>query len=168
MKIRGLKAGIVGGLVGGFVFGVLMSALGTLSQIGELVGRPTTEIAFAVHIVVSAAIGVGYAVVSGFAAKTRRRGLYTGVLYGLAWWFIGPLTVMPLMLGAQWGAQWNVAALANQTPSLVGHLLFGAVLGGTYAHLMSLERRAARRQARRESRRATPNAPISQPRPAHR
>jgi len=148
MKIQGLKSGVFGGLMGGFLFGVLMGVVGTLSQIGELVGRPTTEVAFAIHMLIAATIGAGYAVVSRFAARTRRRGLYTGVLYGLGWWFLGPLTLMPLLLGAPFGSQWNPAAMAGQLPSLVGHLLFGAVLGGTYAHLMSRDRRAARRAAR--------------------
>lgn len=160
MKIHGLKAGIVGGLLGGLAFGVLMSAFGTLTDIGDLVGRPTTEAAFAIHMVVSALVGCGYAVVSGFAAKTRRRGLYTGVLYGLGWWFLGPLTLMPLLLGAELGAQWNTAALAGQLHSLVGHLLFGAILGGTYAHITSRERRAERRERRR--------AAMAEPRHAHR
>jgi hypothetical protein len=42
---------------------------------------------------------------------------------------------MPLMLGMGLGVNWNLAAAVQFLPSLLGHLVFGAVLGTTYARL---------------------------------
>jgi hypothetical protein len=43
-----------------------------------------------------------------------------------------PLTLMPLLMGMGFGVNWNVAAMTQALPSLVGHLVFGIVLGITY------------------------------------
>ena len=50
-----------------------------------------------------------------------------GMLYGLAWWFIGPLTLMPILLGHQ--ATWTIQAADILLPSLLGHLIYGAAIG---------------------------------------
>ena len=48
---------------------------------------------------------------------------------------LGPLTLMPLMLGMGLGVNWNLAAATKFLPSLMGHMIFGAVLGASYARL---------------------------------
>ena len=53
-----------------------------------------------------------------------------GLLYGLVWWFAGPLTLLPLMLTGSF--DWTVAGAAALLPLLVGHLLYGAVTAGVY------------------------------------
>ena len=40
---------------------------------------------------------------------------------------------MPLFMGMGLGVNWNAAAATNMLPSLMGHLVYGAVLGLTYA-----------------------------------
>lgn len=62
--------------------------------------------------------------------------LGAGLGYGLAWWLLGPLTLMPLFLGMGFGVNWNAEAVAQTMPSLMGHLIFGAVLGLTYNRLL--------------------------------
>jgi len=58
-------------------------------------------------------------------------GIASGVSYGILWWLLGPLTLMPLaMMGV--GVNWNVAAMAQAFQSLVGHVVFGVILGMTY------------------------------------
>jgi hypothetical protein len=49
------------------------------------------------------------------------------MLYGLAWWFIGPLTIMPVLLGGT--VTWTMQAADILLPSLLGHLIYGATLG---------------------------------------
>ena len=39
---------------------------------------------------------------------------------------------MPLMMGMGLGVNWNLAAAQTMLPSLMGHVMFGAVLGLTY------------------------------------
>ena len=54
-------------------------------------------------------------------------------VYGFVWWFLGPLTLMPLGLGM--GIQWSAASVSATLPSLTWHLVFGGVLGVSYVAL---------------------------------
>ncbi len=62
-------------------------------------------------------------------------GVGYGLGYGVIWWLLGPLTLMPLFMGMGLGVNWNVAAMTDGMPSLVGHLIYGAVLGSLYVRL---------------------------------
>ena len=42
---------------------------------------------------------------------------------------------MPLFLGMGFGVNWNATAAAAMLPSLVGHLIYGGILGVTYSWL---------------------------------
>ena len=42
---------------------------------------------------------------------------------------------MPFVMGMGLGVNWNLAAMGRAMPSLVGHLIFGAILGVTYRWL---------------------------------
>jgi hypothetical protein len=53
-----------------------------------------------------------------------------GMSYGFFWWILGPLTLMPMLLGAP--PQWTVEAAAGTLGSLIGHLIYGAGLGITF------------------------------------
>lgn len=78
----------------------------------------------------SAVIGGGF----GFLTDLFRSegGIASGAAYGILWWLLGPLTVMPLAMGMGMGVNWNVAAMTEALPSLLGHVVFGVVLGMTY------------------------------------
>jgi hypothetical protein len=56
-----------------------------------------------------------------------------GLVYGLAWWFLGPLTLLPTFLGA--GIQWSLAAALDAYPSLIGHLAYGGATALAYRAL---------------------------------
>lgn len=136
MSLKSLKLGVYGGLAGGLVFGILMGMMGVLPMIGKMVGFPSTTAGFAVHLLISAVIGAGFAVLLGPIARELKGALGAGLGYGLAWWFLGPLTLMPLFMGMGFGVNWNVEAAAQAMPSLMGHLIFGAVLGLTFNRLV--------------------------------
>jgi hypothetical protein len=57
------------------------------------------------------------------------------MLYGAAWWVIGPLTLMPYIMGQGLGANWTVELATALFPSLIGHLVFGTVLGVVFGAL---------------------------------
>ncbi len=42
---------------------------------------------------------------------------------------------MPLFMGMGFGVNWNLGAATSLMPSLMGHLIYGAILGSTYARL---------------------------------
>ena len=132
---RELKWGAYGGVAGGLIFGGMMGVMGMLPMIGSMIGQPTAVVGFVVHMVNSAIIGAGFAIVLGRFVSGTASGLGTGLAYGGAWWILGPLTLMPLFMGMPFGVNWNAAAAAAMLPSLVGHLMFGSVLGVTYTWL---------------------------------
>ncbi len=133
MSTRELKWGAYGGLAGGLIFGMLMGMMGMLPMIGSMIGQPTAAAGFAVHMANSVIIGVGFAIVLGRFVSGTPSGVGIGLAYGGVWWILGPLTLMPLLMGMGLGVNWNAAAAAAMLPSLVGHLVYGGVLGLVYA-----------------------------------
>ena len=131
MFAKRIKHGIVGGLVGGAVFGMMMAMMGMLPMIGKMVGMPNAIVGFLVHMVISASIGASFGVLAGPIVTGRLSGLVSGAVYGMIWWVFGPLTMMPLMMGM--GVNWNLGAAQAMLPSLMGHVIFGLLLGLVYS-----------------------------------
>ncbi len=140
MSLKSIKHGIYSGLAGGVVFGAMMAMMGMLPMIGNMVGIPSATAGFFVHMVISAIIGAKFAVLLGWVASGARGGLGPGLVYGLAWWMLGPLTLMPFFMGMGLGVNWNLAAMGQAMPSLMGHLIFGAILGVSYRWLQTRTR----------------------------
>ena len=152
MNTRSILHGVYGGLAGGLVFGIMMAMMGTLPMIGKMIGQPNATTGFLLHMVNSAVIGAGFAIVVNrikaghrAGARSRTAALVRGLVYGGVWWVLGPLTLMPLFLGMGFGVNWNLTAGAAMLPSLLGHMIYGAILGLTYGALQS--RAAATRTA---------------------
>ena len=135
MSTRELKLGAYGGIVGGLLFGAMMGFMGMLPMIGSMVGQPTAGAGFVVHMANSVIIGVGFAILLGRLVSGTPSGVGLGLAYGGVWWILGPLTLMPLFMGMGFGVNWNAAAAVAMLPSLVGHLMYGGVLGLVYAAL---------------------------------
>ena len=131
------SAGAVAGLVGGLVFGMMMGMMGMLTVIAGMVGSSSPIVGFLVHMAMSAMIGAGYGVVLGSLATSTMRGLASGAAYGMAWWVIGPLTMMPLMMGMGFGSQWTSSAITAALPSLMGHVIYGLILGFAFFRMQS-------------------------------
>ncbi len=128
MNAKTLKWGVYGGLAGGVVFGAIMGVMGMLPMIGKMVGQPSAAAGAVVHLANSAIIGAGFPVVLGRFVSSVGSGLTAGLLYGGTWWFLGPLTLMPLFMGMGLGVNWTAAAAAAMLPSLGGHLIYGSNL----------------------------------------
>jgi len=128
-----LLSGAVAGLAGGLPFGIMMTLMGSIKMIASMLGSQSVLVGWAVHLMISAGIGVGFALLFSSSTLRRRNYLGRGAFYGAIWWFLGPLTMMPLMMGMPLG--WNFAAMSATIPSLIGHLVFGIVLGGVFARL---------------------------------
>jgi uncharacterized membrane protein YagU involved in acid resistance len=119
--------GIVGGLAGGVVFGMLMGMMGMLPMVAMVVGSESALIGFVYHMFNSAVIGAGYGIVFGSQSHTYSQGALWGFLYGAIWWVLGPLLLMPLLMGMP-------LFMINQMTlmSLVGHLIYGLITGAVY------------------------------------
>lgn len=129
--------GIAGGLAGGVVFGVMMTAMGMIAMVGMLVGSESAAVGWVVHLAISAFIG------ATFGLLTARRPAGTGALvglgaaYGLLWWVLGALLLMPARMGMP---PFQVDTMALN--SLIGHVAYGLVLGLVVALLARRRRHA--------------------------
>lgn len=129
--------GVGSGLAGGVVFGFLMGMMGMLPMVAKLVGSGSAVVGFGVHLVISATIGATYGLLVADRLPERSASLIAGAAYGFFWWLLGPLTLMPWMLGMGFGTQWTLAAAVQADLSLMGHLLYGVVLAFTYHRLQA-------------------------------
>jgi hypothetical protein len=123
-----LVAGVVGGLVGGVVFGVLMQLTGMIPMVAMLVGSESVAVGWLVHLFNSALFGAIYAALLGRWADRLGTGAGLGMAYGVIWWVLGALLIMPVWLGMP---AFVFNAMAWQ--SLMGHLIYGLLLGVVYA-----------------------------------
>ena len=137
MTVKSLQHGLYGSLIGGVIFGAMMGMMGMLPMIGAMAGAPSAAVGFAVHLVISAIIGVGFVLAVTALGRAHTAGVGAGLAYGFAWWVLGPLTLMPLFMGMGFGVNWTVSAAAAAAPSLMGHFVFGGVLGATYHWLQT-------------------------------
>ena len=139
---RGALPGAAAGLFGGLAFGAAKAWLGDLPTVASIVRASSAEVGFLVHMVIAAIVGAGF----GLLVRNQRGGggemLFWGMTYGTLWWFLGPLSLLPLILGGT--VAWNVASAQAAFPSLVGHLWYGAVTGLAYAVLRRRENAVAR------------------------
>ncbi len=129
MSVSRISYGIVGGLLGGVVFGVLMQAVDMMPMVAMLVSSESIAVGWVVHLAISAFIGASFAVLA------HRSGVGTlvalGIGYGIVWWVLGALILMPARLGMDIFT-FNTTAWQ----SLMGHVLFGGVLGVVFAMLV--------------------------------
>lgn len=131
-----LLAGVVGGLAGGLLFGVLMQMMGMISMVAMLVGTEAAAVGWLVHLAISAFIGATFALIFAPVAKRVVSALFLGMGYGVVWWVLGGLVLMPARLGMP---VFQFGAAAWQ--SLMGHLIYGLLLGLVYALVLPRLRR---------------------------
>ena len=127
---QGLRAagnGLQAGVIGGLLFTVVMVQIGFLPQAASLLGTTSVVTGFIVHLVIAIIIGISYGLLFQHQSYDIASALGWGMSYGLLWWVLGPLTLMPLLLGA--APRWTAAVAATAYPSLVGHLLYGVGVG---------------------------------------
>jgi len=159
--LRSLGWGAAASLVGGLLFSIIMVATGVLPHVAALVGRTSPVLGFVVHLVISSLIGMSYALLFKYESPDIGSSIAWGTLYGLAWWFIGPLTLMPILLGSP--PTWTVQAADMLLPSLLGHFLYGAATGLVFLWFerrrtswQVLDTRVALREERRRRSSGTP------------
>lgn len=129
-----IKNGVLAGLAGGVVFGIMMAMMGSLAMIASMVGSSSVIVGFLVHMMISAIIGAGFGLIGHRISPGLRPALLTGGVYGMAWWVLGPLVMMPLMMGM---TEMVFQVGSMQLMSLMGHVIFGLVTGLAFSKLSS-------------------------------
>lgn len=141
-----LGAGAVAGLLAGLVFGVMMQMMTAptpdggrmpmMAMVAMVVRSESLAVGWLYHLFNSAVIGALFGWLLGGRAAGYGSGAALGAAWGIAWWVLGGLILMPVFLGMP-----PFAALRTPTMrpvamgSLVGHLLYGLILGLAYVRL---------------------------------
>ena len=150
---RSLRWGALAGLIGGLVGSPILFATGVLSSVAGLDTCLSGFHGFLLHMLVSALIGMTYGLLFRNEASSLGLGVMWGWLFGLIWWYIGPMTVLPFLLTGE--CDWRASAASALLPSLAGHLIFGAstaliflVLEKRYTRTLFSDPRIAARELR--------------------
>jgi hypothetical protein len=138
--------GIAAGLLGGLVFGIMMQMMNAptpeggqmpmMAMVAKVVGSDSIAVGWIYHLFNSAVIGAIFGWLLGSRSHAYAAGLGWGTLYGFAWWILGGLILMPLLLGMPAFAPLMMEMMRPVAMgSLIGHLVYGVILGGGLAML---------------------------------
>ncbi len=133
---RDIVAGSAAGLIGGLVFSWAQQAQGMRAATSGLVGVTSLGAGVALDLLIGIFIGATFGAIFRYQSLGYAPTISSGVLYGLLWWIIGPLTLVPALTGR--GPTWSLQEANAALPSLVGHVLYGALTGLSYYMLVTL------------------------------
>jgi len=136
LVLRSLSWGALAGLVGGLVSSPVMIATGVLPKIAGLDTPLSIFRGLVLHLLVSALIGMTFGLLFRRESSSIGLGVMWGWLFGVIWWYLGPMTFLPLLLSGE--IDWRVSAASALLPSLMAHLIYGAT---TALVFLLLERR---------------------------
>jgi len=159
-----LRWGALASVLGSLLLGLVMGATGDLRDVAALAGGDAPGLGLVVVLVVGALIGMTYGLLFQYEAPNFSSGIAWGLLYGLVWWFIGPMTLTPILLRGAF--RWTTEVAGALLPLLLGYLVYGGTLAFTYlllerrhVALLQLDSRIAARERRRRR-------PVGTPAPA--
>jgi hypothetical protein len=93
---RAIVGGTMAGIVGGWAFGKWMEQVNFYPLIAGLVGSNSRMIGESLHFLFAMIIGVSFALLFQREARGYGSSMACGVAYGIFWWFLRPLTILPL------------------------------------------------------------------------
>jgi uncharacterized membrane protein YagU involved in acid resistance len=135
--------GAVAGIAGGVLMGIMLTTQMTPvieRAIPAMYGLTGLTAGWVVHLFHSAVLGLVFAGVVRAAPQyvgTRVKCIGAGVAYGVVLWIVLAAIVMPIWLGAVNFP--GTPPLPNFNPmSLVGHVVYGAVLGAVFPSVAEL------------------------------
>jgi hypothetical protein len=139
-----IGASIVAGLLSGVVFGLIMQMMMAptpdggqmpmIAMVGQIVGSPTAAAGWLYHLFNSAVIGAIFGWLLGDRVHGYGAAFGWGATYGFVWWILGGLILMPILLGMPAFAPLMMPPMRMVAMgSLIGHLIYGLILGGAFA-----------------------------------
>ena len=158
-------AGIVAGLLAGLVYGIVMQMvtlptpmpaegapmsggggvpmsegdrLPMMAMVAQVIRSDSLVVGWIFLLIVGMAMGAIFAWALGDRAVRIGGGLAWGLLYGILWWVLGTLTLMPILLGMPAFAPITMVSMRPGAMwSLAAYLLSGPILGVVFAGLYS-------------------------------
>jgi hypothetical protein len=127
-----MKRAVLAGLAGTAAMTVLMHLAPLMGvppmNVGAMLGSVMggiVALGWAAHVMIGVALAIIYAAV--FAARLPGPPAVRGMVYGVAPWLLAQLAVMPMMGAGLFSGSALVAGA-----SLMGHLVYGGVVGAIY------------------------------------
>ncbi len=155
-----VPAGALAGLISGVIFGVMMQRMtaptpeGTrmpmMAMVAQVVGSSRLVVGWLYHLFNSTVIGAIFGWLLGSrTGDSVGTAVTLGSGYGVAWWVLGALILMPLALGMPAFAPLRMEPMVPVAlASLMGHILYGVVLGTSFVWLRGRGPRAELSSAR--------------------
>lgn len=142
-----ITAAAVAGILAGLVFGAMMQMMTAptpeggqmpmMAMVARVVRSDSIAVGWVYHLFNSAVIGTIFGWLLGARATSLSPALEWGALYGFAWWILGGLILMPVLLGMAPFAPLMMPPMQMVAMgSLIGHLIYGLILGGAYTALV--------------------------------
>ncbi|GIU80943.1 MAG: hypothetical protein KatS3mg006_0007 [Pyrinomonadaceae bacterium] len=136
--MRFVKGGIAG-IIAGLVFGMMMQMMAApdgkpmMAMVAQVVRSESLVVGWLYHLFNSAVIGIIFVVLLDNRINGYGSNVFFGILYGVAWWVLGAMILMPLFLGMPpFAALMMSSMLPVALGSLMGHILYGVILSIGY------------------------------------
>lgn len=156
--MRRVVPGAVAGILGGILFGIMMTVMTAptpdggripmMGMVAMVVGSTSIAVGWIYHMFNSAVIGALFGLLLGERVRSLGGGLGWGAAWGIVWWVLGGLILMPLLLDMPAFAPLQMAPMRTvAVGSLIGHVMYGLVMGAAYAKLPMRSAAATRNRA---------------------
>lgn len=165
-----IGAGIVAGLLAGLVYGSVMQVVTVpmpggggmpmaggggmpmadagrmpmMAMVAQMVRSDSLAVGWIFLLIMGMAMGAIFAWVLGDRAVRIGGAIVWGALYGVFWWVLGTLVLMPILLGMSVFAPLSMASMRPGAMwSLAAYLVSGPILGAVFAGLYRNQRDAS-------------------------
>jgi hypothetical protein len=147
-----IVVGALAGVIAGLVFGIMMQLMRAptpegaqvpmMAMVAQVVRSNSLVVGWVYHLFNSAVIGAIFGWLLGDrTADHGGRAAAWGAGYGVVWWVLGALILMPVALGMPAFAPLQMAPMRPVAlGSLLGHVLYGLVLGTAFGWLRGAAR----------------------------
>jgi uncharacterized membrane protein YagU involved in acid resistance len=128
---RAIIGGSLAGVAGGWAFGRWMAQANFYPLIASLIGSNSRMAGESLHFLFAVIIGITFTALFQREVRGYGSSMVCGVAYGIFWWFLGPLTILPLWMRKP--LDWSNDHASELFGSLVGHIVYGLIVGLLYA-----------------------------------
>ena len=141
-----VTAGIIAGLIAGVVMGIMMTVMHAptpdggsmpmMAMVAQVVKSQSLAVGWLYHLFNSAVIGGLFGWILGGKIGGFGSAVGWGAGYGFLWWILGGLILMPKFLGMPAFAPLQMPMMRLVAfASLMGHVIFGLILGAVFVPL---------------------------------